>query len=342
MTNIKELSLEGLKQLLKKWGEPDFHARQIFSWIYKMGVKDFGQMSDLPASLRERLKEKFYLFDLRLDKVFESLDGTKKLILALGDDNIIEAAVIPTLSRVTGCVSTQVGCKFACRFCASGIPEFKRNLASAEILDEVSYLKENSHPQRLTHLVFMGMGEPLDNYDNVIKAIRIINAPEGFNIGARRITISTCGIIPGIKKLSDEGLQIELSVSLHSADDKIRDSLMPVNKKYPLEELIAACRRYIEKTNRQVTFEYILIRGINSDSEAAEKLAKILKGLNCKVNLIPANTIRELNVEPPNKLGILFFKDSLVKRGVNVTLRKQRGQDIDASCGQLRLKYVKK
>ncbi len=342
MTDIKELGLERLKELLKKWGEPDFHARQIFSWIYKRGVKDFGGMSDLPASLREKLKENFYLFDLRLDRVFESLDGTKKLILALGDDNIIEAAVIPAPSRVTGCVSTQVGCKFACRFCASGIPQFKRNLSSAEILDEVSYLKENSLPEKLTHLVFMGMGEPLDNYDNVIKAIRIINSPQGFNIGARKITISTCGIIPGIKRLSDEGLQVELSVSLHSTDEEIRSSLMPINKKYPLKELISACRQYIEKTNRQITFEYVLIQGVNSDLKDTEKTAKMLKGLNCKVNLIPANTIKELNIEPPNKPAILFFKDSLVKRGLNVTLRKPRGQDINAACGQLRLGYVKK
>lgn len=333
MQDIKELSLRELERTLKDCGQPHFHARQIFTWIYKKRVKDFAGMSDLPSGLRKRLKENFYLFSLRLIRRIQSIDGTEKSLFELRDRNLIEAVIIPTEKRITGCVSTQAGCKFRCSFCASGLSGFKRNLTTAEIIEQVMYHK-------LTHLVFMGIGEPLDNYDNVIKAIRIINSPEALHIGARKITISTCGIIPGIKRLSDEGLQVELSISLHAPDDKTRSQIMPVNKKYPLKDLIKACEEYIKKTGRQITFEYILIRGINSDLQNARILSKILKGLNCKVNLIPANTIRECKVEPPKEAGILLFRDYLLKQGINVTLRRPRGQDIEAACGQLR--YVNK
>jgi 23S rRNA (adenine2503-C2)-methyltransferase len=236
-----------------------------------------------------------------------------------------------------------VGCKFACRFCASGLSGFKRNLSKGEILEEILYLKNKSKGKKLTHLVFMGIGEPLDNYDNVLAAIRIINSDTAFNIAARRMTISTCGIIPGIKRLTEEKLQIELSISLHSADNRIRSEIMPVNKIYPIENLIKACQEYIKKTDRQITFEYVLMKGINSDLQNAQKLSKILRGLRlAKVNLILANSIKEYKVEPPNKLEILLFKDYLLKQGINVTLRKPRGQDIGAACGQLRLNYEKK
>ncbi len=299
-------------------------------------------MSDLPAGLRKRLKEKFCLSSLTLVKKLESLDGTEKFLFTLRDKNLIEAVSIPAEGRITGCISTQAGCKFACSFCASALLGFKRNLTSAEMVEQVLYLRDNSKGHKLSHVVFMGTGEPLDNYENVIRAVRIINAPEGLHIGARRITISSCGIIPAIKRLAEEDLQIELSISLHAADDRTRSQLMPINKKYPVRELINACKEYIKKTNRQVTFEYILIKGINSDLQSARILSKILEGLNCKVNLIPANSIKELNIEPPGKLEILLFRNSLIKSGMNVTLRKPRGQDIEAACGQLRLRYEKK
>lgn len=335
MQDIKDLILKKLENIIKGWGRPAFHARQIFSWIYKKGIQDFEQMKDLPLDLRKQLKENFSLSSLKLIKSVQSKDGTEKFLLELKDGNLIEAVTIPTAKRVTGCVSTQAGCKFGCLFCASGLLGYKRNLTTGEILNEVLYLRN----KKLTHLVFMGMGEPLDNYDNVTKAIRIINSPESFNIGARRITISTCGIIPGIERLSDEGLQIELSVSLHAADDKTRTQIMPVNKKYPLKDLMLACKEYVKKTNRQITFEYILIKGVNSDLQSAKNLSRILKGLNCKVNLIPSNVVRECKIEPPNKLDILFFRDNLKNEGINVTLRKPRGEDIEAACGQLRLRY---
>jgi 23S rRNA (adenine2503-C2)-methyltransferase len=338
--NIKQLSLEELKEVLISWKEPDFRARQIFSWIYQKLVNAFSEMSDLPQGLRRRLEENFYLSSLELAGSQESRDKTKKFLFKLQDDKFIEAVTIPAERRLTGCISSQAGCKFACAFCASGALGFKRNLASSEILDQVRFLKKNAL-EALTHIVFMGTGEPLDNYDNVLKAIRIINSDYAFNIGARRITISTCGIIPGIKKLSGEGLQVELSVSLHAADDKIRDRLMPVNKKYPLKELFVALRQNVSQTDRQVTFEYILAKGINSDLPSAKKLSKMLEGLNCKVNLIPINPQKEMGLQPPSRPDILFFRDALVKSGVAVTLRRPRGQDIEAACGQLRLRYEK-
>jgi len=347
--NIKELSLEELKEVLAFWKEPAFRARQILAWIYQKACQDFARMSNLPIELRRRLNEEFSLLSLEFAAARESKDGTRKILFKLADAGFIEAVIIPAEKRLTCCISSQAGCPFACAFCASGLLGFKRNLSRAEILDQVLYLKNNSS-QPLTHIVFMGAGEPLDNYDNVLQAVKIINADYGFNIGARRITLSTCGIIPGIKKLADQGLQFELSVSLHAADDRTRDKLMPVNKKYPLKEMLAAVRQYAEKTNRQVTFEYLLVKGINSDLPSARKLAKIVQGLNCKINLISINPVRcllsnginpqnEVKLEPPAKQDILFFQDALIKSGVVATLRRPRGQDIEAACGQLRLRY---
>lgn len=341
--NIKDLSLKELERILISWGYQRFHAQQIFSWVCKKGAEDFDSMSDLALDLRERLKENFSLVSLELIEILKSKDGTKKLLFQLKDNNFIEAVIIPAEKRITGCISSQVGCKFACRFCASGMLGFKRNLTSAEIVDQVLYLKNKLGNKKLTHIVLMGIGEPLDNYDYVLKAIRIINSSDALGIGARRITISTCGIIPGIKRLADEKLQIELSISLHAADNNLRSQLVPVNKEYPLKELILACKEYIKKTNRQITFEYVLIRGLNSDLQNAKKLVTILKDLRLvKVNLIPANRIKKLNIEPPGKLEILLFKDYLIKQSINVTLRKPRGEDIKAACGQLSLHYEKR
>ncbi len=337
-SDIKELTLEDLKEVLISWNEPAFRAEQIFSWIYRKGALSFDKMSNLPTKLKQRLNENFTIFPFELEAARESIDGTKKFLFKLEDKQFIEAVSIPTEKRLTGCVSSQAGCKFACAFCASGVLGFQRNLSCAEILSQVLGLKNNS-VQPLTHIVFMGTGEPLDNYDNLLKAVRIINSDYAFNIGARRITISTCGIIPGIKKLAEEGLQVELSVSLHSADNLVRDKLMPVNKKYPLKDLMPALFRYVEATNRQVTFEYMLAKGVNSDLPSALKLGKITNGLNCKVNLIPVNPQSECGFTPPDRDSVLFFRDVLIKAGILVTVRRSRGQDIEAACGQLRLRY---
>ncbi|MCM8782220.1 MAG: 23S rRNA (adenine(2503)-C(2))-methyltransferase RlmN [Candidatus Omnitrophica bacterium] len=336
MQDIKDLDLKELEAVLTKYFVPSFHAEQIFSWIYKKGSKDFDSMSNLPKGLREKLKDDFYIYSLKLISELKSKDGTEKFLFELKDKNYIESVIIPAKRRVTACISSQVGCKFACQFCASGTSAFKRNLSTGEIIEQL--LGSN-----FTHIVFMGIGEPLDNYDNVLKAIRIINSPFAFNIGSRRITISTCGLIPGIKRLMEEDLQIELSISLHAPTDELRNKLLPVNKKYPLKELMSVCKEYIEKTGRQITFEYILIKGINSDLQNAKNLSKIVKDLRlCKVNLIPCNSLKEVKIEAPRRSETLLFRDALLKMGINTTLRKPRGQDIEAACGQLRLRYEKR
>ena len=340
MQDIKELNLKELEDRLLSWGSPKYHALVIFNWIYQKGVYEFSQMSNLPAFLRKTLTDEFSILSLALADLQKSSDGTLKFLFELPDKNLVEAVNIPAARRITGCISSQAGCKFNCNFCASGLKGFKRNLTIGEILDEVLYLKNNVLGGQLTHIVFMGTGEPLDNYENVLGAIRLINSPLAFNIGARRITISTCGIIPAIKRLENEDLQIELSISLHAADDKTRSQLMPVNNKYPLAALIECCQEYIAKTNRQITFEYILVKGVNADLAAAQSLVRLLKDLRlAKVNLIPANSVPESKIISPDNTQINFFKEYLFKAGLNVTLRSKRGQDIDAACGQLRLKY---
>jgi len=342
MQDIKELSLIKLEEKLLSWDSPKYYAKEIFKWIYQKGAYEFNSMSNLPVALRKKLTDEFYILGLKLAELQVSNDRTSKFLFELNDKNLVEAVNIPVAKRSTGCISSQVGCKFACNFCASGLKGFKRNLTVGEILDEVLYLKNNAQKADLTHIVFMGTGEPLDNYENVLSAIRVINSSSAFNIGARRITISTSGIVPAIERLKLEDLQIELSISLHAADDKTRSQLMPINKKYPLAALIKCCHNYIAQTNRQITFEYILIKGINSNLSCAQNLVKLLKDLRlAKVNLIPANPIPELKITPPAILEINAFKDCLFKAGINVTLRKERGQDIDAACGQLRLRHEK-
>ncbi|MCK9572524.1 MAG: 23S rRNA (adenine(2503)-C(2))-methyltransferase RlmN [Candidatus Omnitrophica bacterium] len=342
MKDIKELNLKELEEQFLSWGQPKYRAKQVFAWIYKKAAADFSAMSDLPEDLRKKLEKEFFIVGLELADLQRSVDGTAKFLFQLKDKALVEAVSIPAAKRITGCVSTQVGCKFGCKFCASGLKGFKRNLSCGEILEEVLYLKNNALDAELTHIVFMGTGEPLDNYDNLLKSIRLINSPEAFNIGARRITISTSGLIPEIQKLQNEGLQFELSISLHAPDDSRRSEIMPINKKYPLKDLILACKNYMAKTNRQITFEYLLVKGFNADIQSADALVALLKDLSlAKVNLIAANPVPELNIFAPAQGQIDKFKEYLFKSGVNVTLRRERGQDIDAACGQLRLRYEK-
>ncbi len=340
MSDIRNYSQDELESLLKRWHVASFHAKQLFLWIYKRGVFSFERMTDISFGLRERLKRYFSLNELPLVTLQESVDGTRKFLFCLDDANTMESVLIPAEGRVTACLSTQVGCKYRCKFCASGIGGFKRNLSCAEIIAEVLEMSRLADGNKASHIVFMGTGEPMDNYDNLLKAIRIINSREGLNIGARRITISTAGVIPGIERLSQEGLQVELSVSLHAACDKTRSLLMPINKIYPLDELIRACRKYALFTKRQVTFEYVLIKGVNTAEKAAQELIRLLKGWDSKVNLIVYNPIREFSYEPPGKLEALFFRDKIKKAGIPVTIRKSRGKDIQGACGQLRNKMA--
>lgn len=328
MQDIKDLSIAGLEGWLTSVGEPRYRARQIFQWLYQKKAGSFAEMSSLPAGLISKLRDNYSILLPEIQKKQVSkIDGTEKYLLRLIDGEFIETVLIPIGQRLTACFSSQVGCRYRCGFCASGMYGFKRDLSQAEILSQLLII-----PGRPANIVFMGTGEPLDNFKNVAGAIRIINDKSGFNIGARRITISTAGIPDGIKDLAKIGLQIELSVSLHAADDKKRDVLMPINRIYLLDKLLNALKGY----KRVVTFEYTVIKGINDSNEDADKLAKLLKGQRCKVNLIPLSPVVELSYKRPETEDVLRFKKRLNMAGVPATIRASKGADIQAACGQLR------
>jgi len=336
--DIKNLSKAELEEAVAGLGAQKYRARQVFKWLHKAAVKSFDEMSDISADLRRRLKDKFHISKfILLDSRRSFLDGTTKYLFKLEDGKTIETVLIPEPMRGTICLSSQVGCRYACDFCASAALGFSRNLNSSEIIDEVLSVRGLNPSSPVTNLVFMGIGEPLDNYDNVLRAIRVINDKDGLNIGSRKITISTCGIVPGIERLMEEALQIELSVSLHSADDTIRSRLVPVNKRYPLKVLLERCRDYIRKTNRLITFEYVLIKDLNSSREDALKLAKLLKNMKCKVNTISYNRIRAKDYMEPDEKNVKIFIKTLKDRGILAIHRRSRGDDIDAGCGQLRI-----
>ncbi|MCX5679652.1 MAG: 23S rRNA (adenine(2503)-C(2))-methyltransferase RlmN [Candidatus Omnitrophica bacterium] len=344
--DIKSLSKEELGLRLEGLGAEAYRSRQIFKWIYVKLAKSFDDMTDIPVGMRDTLKKNFYLTRMTaLDSKCSKLDGTTKYLFSLEDGNTIEAVFLPEGKRGTICLSSQVGCKYGCSFCASAPFGFVRNLTTSEILDEVIHVKAAHPKDRITNLVFMGIGEPMDNYSNVLEAIRIFNDPGAFNIGARRITISTCGIIPGIERLQKEGLQVELSVSLHSAKNDVRSSLVPINKKYPVKDLIAACKDYTRNTGRVITFEYVMIKGENSSKADSQALVDLLGCMKCKVNVISYNPVRSYGRTiasngasiQPSSGDIRCFIDVLKKSGVNVTKRKSKGEEIDAGCGQLRI-----
>jgi 23S rRNA (adenine2503-C2)-methyltransferase len=342
--DIRNYSFDELMTSLEKIGEKSFRAIQIFEWIYQKGAWSFDEMRNLPKPLREKLAADFLLQKNTIIQKLVSADGTTKFLFDLADHERVEAVLIPTAKRTTACISTQAGCKLACRFCASGMTGWSRNLTTAEIVTQVLQIKEESANRQapLSNIVFMGTGEPFDNFDNLMKAIRIINSPKGLGIGARHITISTVGIIPKIKELAQEKIQVELAISLHGYDEASRNALLPINKKYPLSELIAACREYIRLTNRQITFEYVLIKGLTCTKAAAPALGKLLKGLICKMNLIPYNSVAELGYESPSQKEILEFKDDLIRNKIHAIIRTPRGQDVSAACGQLRHQHQSK
>ena len=337
--DIRNLSFQELADYAAGLGEKPFRAKQIFDWLYKKCAGSFDEMVNLPQPLRQKLAEDFFLLTPPIERQLVAKDQTQKFLFDLPDHEKVETVLIPSSGRSTVCVSTQAGCKFGCKFCASGIGGWTRDLNCSEILFQILYAKQKAEESALhpvSHLVFMGTGEPLDNYDNVLKAIRTINSPDGINIGARRITVSTCGVIPQIQRLSGEGLQIELAISLHGFNDESRKVLMPVNKKYPMGELIKAVREYIGKTNRQVTFEYILIKDFTCSTEAAEELGKMLKGMIVKMNLIPYNPVAEFDHKAPTEKDIAAFQHELKRFGIHSTVRTPRGRDVAAACGQLR------
>jgi 23S rRNA (adenine2503-C2)-methyltransferase len=338
LQDIRDLSLEELTAYLRSAGAEPFRAGQVFQWIYQKGAWGFELMSNIPQGLKDRLKNDFILKPNDIVQKITSKDGTTKFLFDLHDHEKIESVLIPTQTRTTACISTQAGCKFGCKFCASGIGGWKRNLSSAEIITQVLHVKEEAmkHQRPLSNIVFMGTGEPMDNYINLMKSIRIINSNKGINLGARHITISTVGVVPRIKELAQEGIQVELAISLHGYDNPSRDVLMPVNKKYPFDELIAACRDYVRKTHRQITFEYILIKDVTCTPHAVASLKKAFKGIICKMNLIPYNPVSEFGHQTPSPKEMLDFRNSLEGSGVHATIRTPRGKDVNAACGQLR------
>ncbi|NTV29985.1 MAG: 23S rRNA (adenine(2503)-C(2))-methyltransferase RlmN [Candidatus Omnitrophica bacterium] len=335
--DILSLSRDEFSARLAAIGEKSYRAVQIIEWIYERQACSFEEMSSLPRSLRDRLAAEVPFPQLTERGRKVSSDGTVKFLFELADGQMIETVFIPTEKRSALCISSQAGCKFGCGFCASGLGGWKRNLSAGEIVAQVLRARRAVAPEKVTHIVFMGVGEPFDNYDNVLKAARLLNAADGGNIAARRITISTCGLVPGIKRLAEEGLQIELSVSLHAPNDRLRSQLMPVNKKYPLRELMPACRAYAKETNRQVTFEYILIKDLTCTPAAAAELAALMRGWLSKVNLIPYNPVAEFPYATPAREAVFAFRQELERWGVICTLRSPRGRDVGAACGQLRL-----
>ena len=337
--NIKDYNLEELKEKFIEIGEKKYRAEQTFKWLYKENIIDFNDMTNLSLDLRNKLNELFYIPIFNIIKKQESKDGTKKYLFDVGDGNAIETVLMKYKYGYSICVSSQIGCKMGCKFCASTGIAFVRNLTAGEIVEQLQAV-EREENIRISNIVFMGIGEPLDNYDNVIKAIRIINNDNGIAIGARHISISTSGIVPKICKLADEKIQCTLSISLHSPVDEKRSELMPINKVYNIEELIKACKYYIEKTNRRVSFEYALAKERNDNLDDAKKLVRLLKGMNCHVNLIPINEINNSDFKKSTNENIIKFRDYLNSKGIVATIRRELGSDIDAACGQLRRKNL--
>ena len=340
MKNIKDYNLENLKEQIINLGEKGYRAEQIFKWIYIDRVNYFDDMVNLPKTLREKLKENYTLANFNILKKQESADGTKKYLLDVLDGNAIESVLMKYHHGNTICVSSQIGCKMGCKFCASTGIKFIRNLTSGEIVEQILTVERDSG-EKISNIVFMGIGEPLDNYDNVVNAIRIINNPKGLNIGARHISISTSGIVPKIYDLANENIQCTLSISLHSSNNEKRSEMMPINKKYNIEELIKACKDYIKITNKRISFEYALAKDNNDNLEDAKQLIKLLKGMICHVNLIPINKIENGTYVKSSNENIIKFRDYLNENGIVATIRRELGSDIDAACGQLRRKSLK-
>ena len=343
MQSIYDLTLENLKTYLETNGFKPFHAKQIFRWIYEKRISDFNQMSDISKKLIDRLSLDFYFETLKLETKQVSKDGTEKYLFSLSDGALIESVLMIFDYGYSACISSQVGCNMGCAFCASGLLKKQRDLTTGEIVSQVlsiqKYLDEKD--LRLGNIVVMGTGEPFDNYENVMNALSIINDPFGLEIGARHISISTCGLVPMIIRFANENLQYNLAISLHAPNDEQRNSLMPVNKAYPLNELIESLRYYSKMNNRRITFEYLLLKDLNDGEIHVKQLKQLLRGLNAYINLIPYNNVEEKDFKASSDEDALRFYDLLKKENIAVTLRQKRGVDIDAACGQLRANKLK-
>lgn len=330
------MSLAELKEEMLSIGEKAFKATQIYSWLHKHSAESFDEMTNISKDLRENLKKNYDIYNCTIEKKLVSVyDNTVKYLFRLNDGELIESVVMKYKYGYTICVSSQVGCKMGCKFCASGIAGFIRNLTPSEILSQV-YKAQKDLDIRISHIVMMGVGEPLDNFDNVIKFLQLISDENGLNIGMRNISLSTCGVVTGIYKLMEEKLQLTLSISLHAPNDEIRSTTMPVNDRWNIDELLKACKDYIKATNRRISFEYAMISGVNDSDECARELGKRLKGMLCHVNLIPVNSVKERSYTKSSKERMEAFIKTLNKYGINATVRRTLGSDINASCGQLR------
>lgn len=335
MKNLMDMTLEELEQMLAEMGQQKFRAKQIFKWV-NSGIKSIDDMTNLSKQLRQDLSEVCKIERIKqVSKLQSKIDSTAKYLFELEDGNIIESVLMEYKHGFTACISSQAGCRMGCTFCASTGANFSRNLTPGEMFDQVMSMQEDSG-NRIGHIVLMGIGEPLDNYDNVIRFLRIVNHPDGLMIGLRNISLSTCGIVPRILQLAGENIPITLSVSLHSARDDKRSAMMPVNKAYSIDKLISACKIYTESTKRRITFEYAMISGENDSEQDARELAGLLKGMLCHVNLIPVNIVQGNGYKKSSRIQIDKFKNIMESRGIETTVRRELGSDIDAACGQLR------
>ena len=338
--DIKSMTMPQLKAVMEELGEKPFRAKQLYEWFHQKRVWNYEEMTNLSKGLREQLSVKYPLKPIEVVQVQTSkIDGTQKYLFRLGDGNVIESVLMKYKHGNSVCISSQVGCRMGCRFCASTLDGLTRNLLPSEMLEQIYRIQEISG-ERVSNIVIMGTGEPMDNYDNVVQFLHMVSDELGICISQRNITVSTCGLVPRIRQLAEEQLQITLALSLHAPNDEKRQELMPIARKYMLEEVLDACRYYFEKTGRRLTFEYSLVGGVNDFQEDAKQLSGLLKGLNCHVNLIPVNPIKERNYRKSNREVIENFKIKLEKYGINVTIRREMGSDIDGACGQLRKRYM--
>ncbi len=338
--DIKSLTFSEMKKEMESIGEKAFRSKQIYEWLHVKLVDNFDEMTNLSKALREKLEATYDIPTVKmLERQVSQMDGTNKFLFQLEDGHVVESVLMKYKHGNSVCISSQVGCRMGCRFCASTIGGLERNLRTSEMLGQIYQIQKISG-ERVSNIVVMGTGEPMDNYDNFVKFVRMLSDEHGLNISQRNITVSTCGIVPNMKKLAEEQFQITLALSLHGSNQEKRKTLMPIANKYELSEVLEACDYYFEKTGRRITFEYSLVHGVNDNEEDANELIAILKHRNCHLNLIPVNPIKERNFEKPSKKSAENFKNKLEKSGINATIRREMGSDIDGACGQLRRRYV--
>ncbi|MBQ3906241.1 MAG: 23S rRNA (adenine(2503)-C(2))-methyltransferase RlmN [Lachnospiraceae bacterium] len=338
--DIKSLTLPELTEVLTGMGEKAFRAKQLYQWMHEKLATGYEEMTNLPASLRETLKERFWYASLDIVQVQESkIDGTRKYLFALRDGNVVESVWMQYKHGNSVCISSQVGCRMGCRFCASTLDGLERNLTPSEMLEQIYAITRHTG-QRVSNVVVMGTGEPLDNYDNLLQFLHLLTDENGLNISQRNVTVSTCGLVPQMKRLAKEKLQITLALSLHASNDEKRKALMPIANRYTIRELMETCEEYFQATGRRITFEYSLVGGVNDTDEDAAELSKLAAPLCCHVNLIPVNPIKERDFVSSEAKRVLAFKNKLERNKINVTIRREMGRDIDGACGQLRRKHI--